>query len=73
MYNLAVKTLMVAAAVSLTNVSGIATASEKPGIQEARNVATLPLKKPCSYNGLIQLNKQIYYSGDKLEISLVLP
>lgn len=64
MYNLAVKTLVVASALSLANVSEIATASD---------VATLPLQKPCSYNGLIQLNQQVYYSGDKLALSLVLP
>jgi len=71
MYNLAVKTLMVAVALSLINGSGIATALES--LQEARNVTRLPIQKPCSYNGLIQLNQQIYYSEDKLELSLVLP
>ena len=71
MYNLAVKTVLVA--LSFTTISGIATALEKSGIQEAINVATLPLQKPCSYNGLIQLNQQIYYSEDKLELSIVLP
>ena len=73
MYNLAVKTLMVAVALSLTNVSGIATASEQTSLPEARNMTSLPLQKPCSYNDLIQINQQIYYSEDKLEISLVLP
>jgi hypothetical protein len=73
MHNLAVKTFVVAVALSLTNVSGIATASEKTSLQEARNVTTIPLKKPCSYDGLIQLNQQIYYSGDKLALSLILP
>lgn len=63
MYNLAVKTLVVASALSLATVSGAS----------ASDVVTLPLQKPCSYNGLIQLNQQIYYSGDKLALSLVLP
>lgn len=30
-------------------------------------------EKPCSYNGLIQLNQQIYYTGDRLQINLVIP
>lgn len=30
-------------------------------------------EKPCSYSGLIQLNQQIYYTGDRLQINLVIP
>jgi len=28
---------------------------------------------PCSYEGLIQFNQQVYYSGNKLEINLGIP
>jgi len=31
------------------------------------------LTSPCSYQGLIQFNQQVYYAGDKLEIQLMLP
>jgi hypothetical protein len=30
-------------------------------------------EKPCSYSGLIQLNQQIYYTGNRLQINLVIP
>jgi hypothetical protein len=56
-----VKTLATTAiAISLVNVS------------QAESTSTA-LTQPCSYEGLIQFNQQVYYSGDKLEIHLVMP
>jgi len=53
-----VKTLAVATAFSLASAN--ATLSQV-------------LTQPCSYEGLIQFNQQVYYSGNKLEINLGIP
>jgi hypothetical protein len=55
-----IKTLTAMVAMSLVNVS------------LAESMSTV-LTSPCSYQGLIQFNQQVYYAGDKLEIQLVLP
>jgi hypothetical protein len=54
------KTLAVATALSL--------AYQSPAFSQPAGP-----QKPCSYSGLIQLNQQVYYSGDRLEMSLVIP
>ena len=58
MLQMIVKTLAVATAFSLASVN--ATSSQV-------------LTQPCSYEGLIQFNQQVYYSGNKLEINLSIP
>ncbi len=72
MYKASIKTLAVAVALALTNVSG-ATSPDKPGPEDDQPVTVVKLKKPNRYNGLIQTNKQVYYSGEELDISVVIP
>jgi hypothetical protein len=54
-----VKTLAVATAFSLASANAATTGQV--------------LTQPCSYEGLIQFNQQVYYSGNKLEINLGIP
>jgi len=58
MLRMTVKTLAVATVFSLASAN--ATSSQV-------------LTQPCSYEGLIQFNQQVYYSGNKLEINLGIP
>jgi len=53
-----VKTLAVAVVFSLAN---------------AKAFESAVLTQPCSYEGLIQFEQQVYYTGDKLQIHLVMP
>jgi hypothetical protein len=57
MFQMRVKTLAIAIAFSLANA----------------NATEATLTQPCSYEGLIQFNQQIYYSGDQLVIHLSIP
>jgi hypothetical protein len=72
MYKGSMKTLAVAVAFGLTNVSG-ATPPDKQGSEDDQPVTAIKLKKPNRYHGLIQTNKQVYYSGEALDISVVIP
>jgi hypothetical protein len=72
MYKGSMKTLAVAVAFGLTNVSG-ATLPDKQGAEDDQPVTVVKLKKPNRYHGLIQTNKQVYYSGEELDISVVIP
>ena len=72
MYKASLTTLAVAVALGFTQVSG-ATPPDKPGVDDNQRVTLIKLKKPSRYNGLIQTNKQVYYSGEVLNISVVIP
>jgi len=66
------KLAIIAVAISLAVVSGTVH-SEKQEPLAAKQIGQSPLKKPLSYKGLIQSNQQVYYSGDPLEITLIIP
>jgi len=51
----------------------VATALSFASISQAAFSEPDSPQKPCSYNGLIELNQQIYYTGDRLQINLVIP
>ncbi|HIE00191.1 MAG TPA: hypothetical protein EYP59_07870 [Thiotrichaceae bacterium] len=57
-FRVMVKTLAVAVVFSLAN---------------AKAFESAVLTQPCSYEGLIQFEQQVYYTGDKLQIHLVMP
>jgi len=57
-FRVMVKTLAVAVVFSLAN---------------AKAFESAVLTQPCSYEGLIQFEQQVYYAGDKLQIHLVMP
>ena len=67
--------LNILAIIIVFNLTGLAeiskaTPSEKP---KYKPITTTKLQKPSRYKGLIKLNQHVYYPGDKLEISVVLP
>lgn len=71
MYRFLVKILAVTTVLSLANLSW-AVPPDKQGYSD-KPLASFKMKKPSGYKSLIQLNKQVYYSGDELYISVTIP
>ena len=74
MYKASLKkvSLAVAVALGLAQVSW-ATPPDQPGATDNQFVTLIKLKKPSRYQGLIQTHKQVYYSGETLDINVVIP